>query len=246
MIHATCLAHGLHRVAEAVCEEHPLVNKPISVGKKIFLKAPNRVEVFRKNLPGVPLPPEPVITRWGTWLSAVGYYVKHFAGFKQVVLELEEDAVSVKTAKEILADPKLLPQLVFIDQNFKDIPETIDALQSQKILFVSGVEKMKKISEKKYPGPIGNKINQKVEAVLRRNCGWEEMKNIAKVQEGNEGQLKEGWCINDVIVMKFAPVTSADVERSFSKMKYVLSDRRQSFTMENFAYHVMLFYNNVQ
>jgi hypothetical protein len=31
--------------------------------KKVFLKAPSRVELFKKEAPDVPLPPSPIITR---------------------------------------------------------------------------------------------------------------------------------------------------------------------------------------
>jgi len=34
----------------------------------------------------MPLPPEPVITRWGTWLNAAMFYADHFETFKNVVL----------------------------------------------------------------------------------------------------------------------------------------------------------------
>ena len=40
MIHATCLAHALHRVAEEVRESYFDVDKLIANGKKIFVKAP--------------------------------------------------------------------------------------------------------------------------------------------------------------------------------------------------------------
>jgi hypothetical protein len=45
------------------------------------LKAPKRVEVFKEILPGVPLPPEAVLTRWGIWLNAAFYYNKHLEDF---------------------------------------------------------------------------------------------------------------------------------------------------------------------
>ena len=44
MIHVTCKAHALHRVAELVRSEHPLVNKLIAKGKSIFMKAPHIIE----------------------------------------------------------------------------------------------------------------------------------------------------------------------------------------------------------
>lgn len=71
LVHVTCLAHGLHRVAEEIRSNYENVDILISCGKKIFSKAPSRVILFKEKLPHVPLPPQPVITRWRTWLDAV-------------------------------------------------------------------------------------------------------------------------------------------------------------------------------
>ena len=71
MIHLTCLAHGLYRIAENI-------DKLISNGKKIFLKCPACCEMFHDKAPDVPLPQQPVVTRWGTWITAAFYYTKHF------------------------------------------------------------------------------------------------------------------------------------------------------------------------
>lgn len=243
VIHETCLAHGLHRVAEAIREEHPKVNMLISAGKKIFLKAPKRVEAFRKHLPGVALPPEPIITRWGTWLSAVSWYVKHFEGFKTVVKELEDDSGAVRKAKHAINDPALFPQLLFLEANFKSIPQVIEQLQSQNILLTTSVAKMEEIASTDYPGAIDERIKAKVQAVLTRNCGWEEIRSVPANLEGRESSLKESWDAADVLAMKYAPATSADVERTFSKLKYILSDRRHNFSMESVAAHVKLYYN---
>ena len=70
MIHVTCLAHGVNRVGEKVRELFPEVNKLINNGKKVFLKAPRRVEVYREIMKDKQLPPQPILTRWGTWLNA--------------------------------------------------------------------------------------------------------------------------------------------------------------------------------
>jgi len=63
LIHVTCLAHGLNRVAEKVRDMFPNVNKLVNNIKKVFLKAPSRVEVYREIMQDIPLPPEPVLTR---------------------------------------------------------------------------------------------------------------------------------------------------------------------------------------
>lgn len=61
----TCLAHALHRVCEEIRLQFPKVDKLISNMKKIFLKAPSRIQIFRNIAPNIPLPPEPILTRWG-------------------------------------------------------------------------------------------------------------------------------------------------------------------------------------
>jgi hypothetical protein len=56
LIHFTCLAHGLQRVAEEVTAKVPQVNKLISMTEKVFLKVPHRAKSYKKHLPGAPLP----------------------------------------------------------------------------------------------------------------------------------------------------------------------------------------------
>lgn len=62
LVHVTCLAHGLHRVAEKVRSNFPLVDALIANTKKVFIKAPLRRESFRALAPDIPLPPEPILT----------------------------------------------------------------------------------------------------------------------------------------------------------------------------------------
>src|SRR3978361_1849792 len=88
LIHVTCLAHGLNRVAEQIRNQYPLVNDLISNVEKIFLKDPIRIQLYKEKLPEVPLPPEPVVTRWGTWLNAAIFYAKYFTELKTLILQL--------------------------------------------------------------------------------------------------------------------------------------------------------------
>ena len=63
LIHITCLCHGLHRICELVREMFPAVDQLISATKKVFLKAPARVQAFKESCPNLSLPPEPILTR---------------------------------------------------------------------------------------------------------------------------------------------------------------------------------------
>jgi len=49
----------------------------------------------------------------------------------------------------------------------------------------------------------------------------------------SRGGIPEDLTLNDMVHFKYAPVTSVDVERSFSSYKNILSDRRRSFLFEN-------------
>ncbi|KAE9522767.1 hypothetical protein AGLY_016808 [Aphis glycines] len=73
LIHVTCLAHSFHRVAETIRSSYPDVDQLIATVMKIFLKAPSRVLKFKELYPDLNLPPEPILTRWGTWLEAALY-----------------------------------------------------------------------------------------------------------------------------------------------------------------------------
>jgi hypothetical protein len=69
MVHLTCLAHALHRVAKEIRENYRDVDKLISDVKKMFVKAPVRVQKFKQDTPLLSLPP-----------PASSYALGHVAG----------------------------------------------------------------------------------------------------------------------------------------------------------------------
>jgi len=62
IVHITCLAYGIHRVAETIRSNFPKIDKFIAKVKQIFLKAPSRILLFKEEAPGINLPPQPIIT----------------------------------------------------------------------------------------------------------------------------------------------------------------------------------------
>lgn len=81
LVHLTCLAHAFHRVAEIVRSTYVDVNNIISSTKAVFLKAPRGVDLFHLLAPDVPLPLEPIVTRWREWLKSASYYNYHLMTF---------------------------------------------------------------------------------------------------------------------------------------------------------------------
>jgi hypothetical protein len=118
MVHLTCLAHGLHRVAEEIRGNYPNVDSLISNVKKIFLKAPLRVEKFKQEAPSLPLPPKPVLTRWGTWLDAAMHYCENYSTVEKIVSELDSnEESSIKSVTELFSSD-LSGNLAYIKSTF--------------------------------------------------------------------------------------------------------------------------------
>jgi len=87
--------------------------------KKIFLKAPSRIQIFKTMAQDVPLPTTPVLIRWGTWLNAMMYYCEHFKLIKKIMDKLdEEDSVAVSKAQQLFSTVNLKRNLVYIKANF--------------------------------------------------------------------------------------------------------------------------------
>jgi hypothetical protein len=65
-IHITCLANAFHRISETVRTGYPKVDKLIANVKKVFRKAPSRIQYFKSIAPSLSLQPETILKRWGT------------------------------------------------------------------------------------------------------------------------------------------------------------------------------------
>ena len=129
LIHVTCLAHAFHRISETIRNEFPQVNSLISNMKKTFCKAPSCISLFREKLPETPLPPQPILTRWGTWIEAALYYAEHLDHIAAVIEELSADTASISSVKELLKKPALKSDLVYIKANFSFLPAVIAMLE---------------------------------------------------------------------------------------------------------------------
>lgn len=55
-------------------------------------------------MPNISLPPESILTRWGTWLEAAVFNCDNFDGLKNVIHKLSEDksSTSIEKCKNML------------------------------------------------------------------------------------------------------------------------------------------------
>lgn len=76
------------------------------------------MKIFKECYPDLCLPPQPVITRWGTWLEAAQYYYENFGKIKDIILKLDSDSTAaVEKAKSLIVNPSLKNDLAYISLN---------------------------------------------------------------------------------------------------------------------------------
>lgn len=79
------------------------------------MKAPLRIQKYREQLSTLPLPPKPVITRWGTWIKSASFYSEHFMGIKGIINQFNSsDTLSIRDAKEAFENPSIQHDLNLI------------------------------------------------------------------------------------------------------------------------------------
>lgn len=248
MIHTTCSADALHRIAEEVRGQFNTVDELISNMKTIFRKAPYRVALFKSIAQGIRLPPEPILTRWGTWLEAAIFYCENFQIISSVINALDEnDADSIKKVKLCLLKPGLENNLAYIKSNFQVLTMAIVKLQTKNLPLADSLTVIQEVKSKfqSLKGTQGKAVILKLQKVFEKNEGLKMLEKISNILEGEDeisdmSQFPDDYSCNDFVYFKYAPTTSVDVERSFSSYKTLLSDNRRAFTFENLRKHLII------
>lgn len=246
MIHVTCIVHAFHRVAEQIRGHYSKVDKIIANVKKVFCKSPYRINYFKEKAPLLSLPPQPIITRWGTWLKAAIYYCDNYELIRDIIISFDEkDSVSVENSQKYLSDPDVASNLVYIKSNFGFLPDVITHLEAKNMPLSDGIEIIEnaylKLSQT--TGSVGKLVQRKLDDVLAKNNGYKTLNIISKILNGEITSmygLPEDLKANDLLFFKYAPLTSVDVERSFSTYKTLLADNRHSFQVENIRKYLIV------
>ena len=155
---------------------------------------------------------------------------------KDVVKNLDSnDAESIRTAKELLKDKTLVSDLVFIKTHFEILPVSIKKLEGSGLTLTETFDILDEAYEaiKKIPGKKGKSVQTKLDSVLNKNRGEKVLREVVNIINGEQGNIPKGWTASDVACLKYSPVQSVDVERSFSLYKTVLTERREGLTEEN-------------
>ncbi|XP_025424690.1 uncharacterized protein LOC112693715 [Sipha flava] len=157
------------------------------------------------------------------------------------------DAVSIKESQTLLNEISMEPNLTLIHSNYGFLPSTITKLESQGVSLTDSVSTVMftKNKSEEVAGDVEMKVNTKFNQVLEKNdrvCN--NIKNLNGESSSMNG-LPEDLMGNDVTFYKYAPVTSTDVERSFSRYKTILAVNWRSFDVENIKKTLVVQCNNL-
>ncbi|KAJ4430339.1 hypothetical protein ANN_22555 [Periplaneta americana] len=206
-----------------------------------------RVLLFQTIAPGIPLPPQPVLTRWKTWLDAVNYYAEYYGKIMEVIDALDSTNSSAVAPVKSLPFEQLLEDILFIDSHFKIVSKSIILLESSKLQLSEALNIVYKVSQtviQNNNSLISEKVKCKLRNIIAKNSAYLQLRIINDVLSGHDktseiGVLKS----SDFPFLKYAPITSCDVERTFSHYKNCLSDHRRRFTLQSHKMYVTLHCN---
>ncbi|XP_018494963.1 uncharacterized protein LOC108864235 [Galendromus occidentalis] len=214
----------------------------------VLLKSPCRIALFRERVE-LPLPPKPVLTRWGSWIKTAEYYAENFEILRNFVLEDldEKDAGSIKEAKNLFLDETIRANLVAIASNLSDIPHCITALEEYGLSLERSTHIVENLRRKMELLPADLRaISRKFENVIDGNTGFVELCRIRDVMRGEVVDDLANIPVEDLLVLKFAPIVSCEVERTFSRYKNIFRDNRHRFLFENLKKFVIVACNQTQ
>ena len=118
LFHVQCLSHLLHNCAEEIRAKFKDTDNLIARIKLAVQKNPTRRHMFHE----IGTPPNPVITRWGTWLdAAVNYYAKNLPEVKSIVRRFEIEGQLVARAVEAVRSCNVDYELTEISRCYQNL-----------------------------------------------------------------------------------------------------------------------------
>ena len=209
LMHVTCVAHLLHNCAMRVRAHFKNIDEIIAT-----IKNKNRKKDFHDA--GLPSPPDPVITRWVTWLRAALYYNESLPALRTIVNNWTSAGLLVSRAKDAINVEDLVPDLVKINQ-YRTLVANAEFLEGSACTIIEAYGLLKKMQFDDDPSAIKNYIKKRLS-----NSDLETIINCTNLTIDPTSYA----------LLQKAQPTSAAVERSFSMPSKLLRKDR-NFDVKN-------------
>ena len=224
LMHVTCVVHLLHNCAMRVRAHFKNIDEIIATIKAATIKNKDRKKDFHDA--GLPSAPDPVITRWATWLRAALYYNENLPAVRTIVNNWTSAGLLVSRAKDAINVEDLVPDLVKINQ-YWTLAANVEFLEGSACTITEAYGLLKNMQFDDDPCAIKNYIKKRLS-----NSDLETIINCTNLTIDPTSYA---------LLQKSQP-TSAAVERSFSMLSKLLRKDR-NFDVKNVKKYIMLYYN---
>lgn len=223
VLHITCVAHSLHRVAECIRAFYSKTNILLKY-VKLYLKSISIQRLF-KSTTGLKLPPKVIITRWGSWLKAAIYIFENFDKLREYFnLSNLENNTYLKMIRGIINTENFINELKSINE-FNFLPNYITMLEKPSLSFNQAFDVIIKTKSM-----LKNQFLNKFNNVLKKNPDLNKLNNLINVQNNNNNNFN------------YCPIVSVDCERSFSNMRRILINKPK-LNVKNLRKQLIINYN---
>ena len=155
LMHVTSVAHLLHDCTMRVCAHFENIDEIIATIKAATIKNKDRKKDFHDA--GLPSPPDPVITRWATWLRAALCYSENLPAVRTIVNNCTSAGLLVSRAKDAINVDDLVPDLVKINQ-YRTLASNVEFLEGSACTITESYGLLKNMQFDEDPCAIKNYI----------------------------------------------------------------------------------------
>lgn len=271
MIHVTCIAHGIHRLSLAIAAQFSAAKKAIMKTKAVFLNSPKRKRQFKEAFPGIPLPPYPADTRWGTFLAATVYFAKYFDQVRFVIRTFDDGEPKCLEAQNALTDEAKV-QLEWLAKHYSYLAEIIKMVQTRNMPLSESIELTRAVRKGLKPEEWedmsadyrkkAEAIQLKWENVIKRNPGLNIIGTIELfIRPSRTDNYFDAIYDQEYIdyfkehilpfvteeewqYLGYGPIGSTDVERAFSYFSNVFTQLRRNSKVESLKSLLIIQWNH--
>jgi hypothetical protein len=223
LFHVTCMAHLLHNCAMKVRAQFIAVDELIARVKAATVKNKTRKAFFAE----IGSPPEPIVTRWASWLDAARYYAEKLPQVVTIVESFDDSGIIVERAKASVQHPELAQQLLEIQLQYAGLANLVTKMESSEYTVTQAYQDVKALNF----GDDKCKIGEYIAKRLQQN----DIVSIMSMSREDISPLLYSLLQN-------CQPTSASVERSFSMLGKLLAKDR-NFKPENITNYLTVYYN---
>ena len=167
LFHVTCLTHNCaERVRSYFTHVDNLIARVKSTRRALFTE--------------IGSPPEPTVTRWGTWIASAEYYAENNVQVKEIVNSFSANGILVQKAKKAVNNETILTSLVKIKRDYSVLTTIIKKMENPKYSIHEAHSDINKLDFKDGSASVMPYIakrmnkNSDVSAIMELNAQWNE------------------------------------------------------------------------